>query len=157
VAKESLELTEWKIRNLLQIVEDGYEGGGSVRQRLVELEQKKDDLQRLLQIHETGDEPGKIKDTARLVKQFVEGFEEEFNRVSQEERKVMIQKCIADIVIDREASVARFRVNRIPALTPEIRRALNFVGNEGSCVSCQSARNRTVRLTRKERSFARGS
>jgi hypothetical protein len=73
----------------------------------------------------------------------VEGFEEVFSRVSQEERKVMIQKCIADIVIDREASVARFHVYRIPVLTPEIERALNSTENEDSCVSCRSARNRT--------------
>jgi hypothetical protein len=73
----------------------------------------------------------------------VDGFEQEFSRVSQEERKVMIQKCIADIVIDREALVARFHVHEIPVLTPEIERAINCAGNEDSCMSCQSARNRT--------------
>jgi hypothetical protein len=46
-------------------------------------------------------------------------------------------------VIDREALVARFNVNRIPALTTDIERALNSAGNEDSFVSCQSARNRT--------------
>ena len=49
VAKESLELTERKIRKLLQIVEDGHEGGGSVRQRLAELESQKEELQRQIQ------------------------------------------------------------------------------------------------------------
>jgi hypothetical protein len=54
----------------------------------------------------------------------------------------MIQKCIACIVVDREAMVARFRVRRIPALTPETEKALKSDGNEGFVVSCQSARNR---------------
>jgi hypothetical protein len=35
--------------------------------------------------------------------------------VSLEEQKVMMQKWIEDIRIDREASKARFKVRRIPA------------------------------------------
>ncbi len=62
--------------------------------------------------------------------------------VSQAERKGMIQKCIADIVIDREKSVAHFHVYRIPVLTPEIKNALKSSENEGTVMSCRSARNR---------------
>ena len=54
----------------------------------------------------------------------------------------VIQKCIAGILIDREALVARIGVRRIPAVTPEIEKALRCDGNEDFVVSCQSARNR---------------
>ena len=111
------------------------------------MENKKEELQRQIQSCKADDDSGKVLDAARLVRQFVDGFEEEFSRVSQEERKVMIQKCIAGIVIDREALVARFNGNRIPALTPDIERALNSAGNEDSFVSCQSARDPELSIT----------
>jgi hypothetical protein len=68
-----------------------------------------------------------------------------FAGVSPEERKAMLQKCIADIVIDREAMVARFGTWGIPAVTPETENALKSIGNEGIVMSCQSARNPNFR------------
>jgi hypothetical protein len=55
------------------------------------------------------------------------------------------RKCIAGIVVDREAMVARFHARRVPGLTPETKKALKFDGDEGLVMSCQSARNPTRR------------
>ena len=142
-AKEGLETVERKIRNLLQIVEEGLQGALSVKQRLAELDGEREEYRRQVQTYLIGDNTRSVPNAARLVRDFMEGFEQEFGRASQDERKIMIQKCIAGIVIDREALVARFRVRRIPAVTPEIEKALKSDRNEGFVVSCQSARNRT--------------
>jgi hypothetical protein len=40
---------------------------------------------------------------------FIGGFETEFEQVSLEERKVMIQKWIEDVRIDRDASKAQLK------------------------------------------------
>jgi hypothetical protein len=118
-----------------------FGSGGGVRQRIAELENRKEQPQRQIRTCETDDGSRKVLNVVWLFKQFVEVSEKEFNRVSQEEWGVMIEKCIADIVIDRDCSVARFHVNSIPALNPEMERSLNFAGHEGSCVSCRSALN----------------
>jgi hypothetical protein len=55
----------------------------------------------------------------------------------------MMQKWIEVITIDRDASKARFKVRRVPAVTPEIAEALKSVENEGSLMSSVCARNRT--------------
>jgi pyridoxal biosynthesis lyase PdxS len=81
----------------------------------------------------------KVRDTAKLVRDFIGGFETEFEQVSLEERKVMIQKWIEDVRIDRDASKAQFKIRRIPALTPELAEALKSIENEGFIVSSDSA------------------
>ena len=55
-----------------------------------------------------------------------------------------MQKWIEVITIDRDASKARFKVRRVPAVTPEIAEALKSVENEGSFMSSVCARNRNM-------------
>ena len=51
-------------------------------------------------------------------------FETEFENAPIEDRKSLIRKCIARIVVDREEGVAKVYVRRIPAVTPELQRLL---------------------------------
>ena len=48
-----------------------------------------------------------------------------------------------ELVIDRDASLARFHLPKLPAVTREIEMALKPLGSESLCVSSRSARNRT--------------
>jgi hypothetical protein len=125
----------------IALVPSLYEGR-SVMKRLHELEDKKEELEKQLSRAEAETSSQKISDSASLVREFVENFDTEFERVSQEERKIMLQKCIAGITIDRHAKVARFGVFSMPAVTPELEKALISHGNEGLVMTCRSARNR---------------
>jgi hypothetical protein len=125
------------------MIEDGSGTGKSVRDRLAELEQEKAEIGQQMVRYKADSGTQKVRDTAKLVRDFIGGFETEFEQVSLEERKVMIQKWIEDVRIDRDASKAQFKIRRIPALTPELAEALKSIENEGFIVSSDSARNRT--------------
>ena len=47
-------------------------------------------------------------------------FEDRFEKVPIEERKLLVKKVISKVTIDRERNVARFLFRRLPAVTPEI-------------------------------------
>ena len=53
----------------------------------------------------------------KLVKQFMENFEEVFGRAPIEERKELVKKFVHEIIVDRETNVVRFYIRRIPPLT----------------------------------------
>ena len=59
------------------------------------------------------------------VVRFILNFETGFERAPIEDRKsLIIRKCIARIVVEREEGFAKVYVHRIPAGTPELQRLL---------------------------------
>ena len=51
---------------------------------------------------------------------FVLNFEREFEKAPIQERKLLIQRCISEIIVDRDRNIARFHVRRIPAVMPQM-------------------------------------
>jgi hypothetical protein len=56
-----------------------------------------------------------------------------------EERKMLLRKCISEVIVDREKKVVRFYVNRVPGV--DIGAIEAPQGAEG--VTLRSARSRT--------------
>ena len=115
--------TEKKIANLLHLIEEGAVEGDSVRERLNELEEENRQNAILLSRAKTPREKPDLRDLGQVVADFVLNFERNFERAPIEERKLLIQKCISKIEVDREAHVARFYVRRVPAVVPILNEA----------------------------------
>ena len=149
-----------KKQNLMKAIEIGTNGNAVefLTNRLSELLQKEVGLQRkLYQIQsELSDAKNRLSDWSDAVARFVLNFETEFESAPIEDRKSLIRKCIARIVVDREEGVAKVYVRRIPAVTPELQRLLEPADDRPAIagtpknkeltpngVSSVSARNRT--------------
>ena len=65
-----------------------------------------------------------IGDTVKSVRKFVSDFKKVFDKAPIEERKILIGKCISEIVVDRDKKVARFFVRRIPVASPQLEELL---------------------------------
>ena len=132
---------EKKIANLIRLAEEGNIGGDSVRVRVNELEKEKQRIVASLATATAPQEKPEIVELEQEVARFVLDFERNFDQAPIEERKVLVQKCISKIVVDREANVARFYVRRVPAVTPILEEASNWEGIEESVMSNPRARN----------------
>ena len=129
-----------RIGNLLTIVESGMALGATVKARLRELEEERETLARQLESFHQESSETKIEDVSRLVSDFVSDFEHRFDEAPIEERKSLIQKCISAIQVDREDSIVRFYVRRVPSVTLELQEASEPMQ---LVMSGKSARNRT--------------
>ena len=135
--------TDRKIENLLRLVEQGSIEGDSVRKRLNELEEEKQrSTSKLARAGSTRMTP-QLEDLGRIVADFILNFERNFEKAPIEERKVLMQKCISRIEVDREARVARFYVRRVPAVVPVLEEAENRVEKAKRVMTHQSARRGT--------------
>ncbi|HCA81470.1 MAG TPA: hypothetical protein DEP53_17200 [Bacteroidetes bacterium] len=158
--ESELALISLKKQNLMKAIEVGTNGNAVefLTNRLSELLNKEQDLQRKLhQIQsELTDAHDHVSDWSDAVARFVLNFETEFESAPIEDRKSLIRKCIARIVVDREKGVAKVYVRRIPAVTPELQRLLEPADDRPAIagtpknkeltphgVSSVSARNRT--------------
>ena len=52
--------------------------------------------------------------------EFCANFDVRFSEASASEKKVLLQKCLSEIIIDRERKVARIRVREIPAIHSDV-------------------------------------
>ena len=90
----------------------------AVRERLMRLEEEE---QRLLsEINGLADQLAErisVRDVSQAVTVFILNFDKKFEGAPIEERKLLVRKCISQIIVDREKSVVRFYVRRIPAAT----------------------------------------
>ena len=113
-----------KIQYITEAIERG--GGSDVllgRLRVLEQDQKSLEL-KLEGLKLESIQTMSIPEVTKLVKQFLENFEEIFERAPLEDRKVLMKKFIQEIIVDREMNVVRFYVRRIPPLTPTLERLI---------------------------------
>ena len=82
------------------------------------------------------------QDSKQLAASFMAEFEDIFEASTIEQRKVLLQRCIREIVVGRGNEEACVIVRRLPVVTPILERILEKSENEQQCVSFQSARNR---------------
>ncbi len=132
-----------KIRNLTEELAMGNRSE-AIRERLAQLEQEESLIQ--AEIASLKDEPSQsltIADVSSAVSDFILNFEKEFERAPIEDRKLLIRKCISRIVVDREKSVVRFHVRRIPAATPWLEEALKTDDRTTGVVRPSSSGGRT--------------
>ena len=132
-----------KIRNLAEELAMGNRSE-AIRERLAQLEQEEALLQG--EIASLKDEPVQtltVADVSSAVSDFILNFEKEFDRAPIEERKLLVRKCISQIIVDREKSVVRFYVRRIPAATPWLEEALKTNDRTASTVRSSSSGGRT--------------
>ena len=136
---KALEKNAKAIRNMTQAIERGA-GLESLLERLEELEKERKALvtkQQTLQAESSTQISA--AEVSSQVAAFVLNFDREFERAPIQERKLLIQRCISEIIVDRDKSVARFHVRRIPAIVPQIqvhphkkRLPTEVVGNRSS-------------------------
>lgn len=127
------------IRNLMLAIERGA-GLESLLERLEELEREGKMLaarQQALQAESRTQIS--MAEASSQVAEFVLNFDREFEKAPIQERKLLIQRCIEEIVVDRDKNIARFHVRRIPAVMPQIqlspqkrRLPTEVVGNRSS-------------------------
>ena len=146
IVLEEIEGIEKKIQHLLNLVESGGSAGEAVRIRLAELEGEKALLKSRVEALELPLEPDWAGEQSHLVKAFMDRFGWHFEHAPIEERKALIKKCISSIVVDRDASMVRFFVRTIPAVTPQLEEILLKVEGDPHVMSTESARNTTHRV-----------
>jgi hypothetical protein len=133
-----------KIENLLDVAEAGTVAGPSIHERLTQLEREKRELEtrveRLVNVGRRSS--ATIDEVVARVKKFIADFEVKITQAPIEQQKLLMQKCIERIVIDRPANVARFYVRPIPAVDPLINELLGRA-DQAVVMSAEGARNRT--------------
>jgi hypothetical protein len=74
--------------------------------------------------------PKEQPDLEQEVARFVMDLEQNSAKAPMEERKMLVQKCISKIVVDREQKVSRFYVRRVPAINPMLEEVEKCSKNE---------------------------
>ena len=85
-------------------------------------------------------------DPARIsqeVARFVLEFEHKIKTEPIEEQKLLIKKVISEIVVDREKSVVKFYIRRVPAVSPELEELLQNKKGPAGFASPESSGGRT--------------
>ena len=142
-AKQELSDIEKKLANLIRLAEEGNLAGDAVRVRVNELEQERNRVLARLSTASVPKEKPKLAELEQEVARFVLDFERNFAQAPIEERKMLVQKCISRIEVDRETNVARFYVRRVPAVIPELEEVEKRVNKEENVMSKTRARDRT--------------
>jgi DNA invertase Pin-like site-specific DNA recombinase len=132
-----------KSRNLIRLAEDGNLESEHLALRLRELESQKATLLRSIANKDGRPQSRPSLNIGQEVARFLLNFEREFENAPIHEKKLLVQKCISQIVVDKEKGVARFFVRKIPAVTPQIEELLYCSGSQNPVMSNRCARNRT--------------
>jgi site-specific DNA recombinase len=116
--RRSIQQNEVKIDNLLGVLEAGG-AANRVTTRIEELEQEQRMLKREMTTLKDEAAPSIDPDVVRnRVSEYFSNFEREIHRAPIEERRLLVQKMISRIDVDRETNVVRFYVRRLPTVTP---------------------------------------
>ena len=132
-----------KIQNLLSLAEDGVADSVVLRERLIELERGRTILSSQIQRAERVKAPKRVEDAAQSVRVFIQDFRTKFEHSPIEIQKLVVQKCVFAINVDPDGHYADVFVRTIPAVTPEIEKALNSEESKALVAAAACARNRT--------------
>ena len=139
---QSFRKSEWEKANqqtdrtLSNLTEELAMGNRSaaIRSRLEELESEERKMKNeVLTLDSTAQPRFSPSDLSKSVAAFILNFDEVFERAPMAEKKFLIQKCISEIVVDREAHVARLGSSASPRQPSNERISANKKGTHKSC------------------------
>lgn len=134
----ALTKNEVAMRNLTQAIERGAQID-LLLVRLEELEAEKKGIEsrlNALKVETRG--IFNVSDVSSQVADFIANFEKVFQMAPIEERKILVKKCISQIIVDRDKKVVRFFIHRIPSVIPQMdtllqnKKALTVVSAQSS-------------------------
>lgn len=141
--KSVLNEKRFKIRNLTEELAIGNRSE-AIRDKLAELEKEEAAVQaEIASLKGEPSRPAEIADISKAVSEFILNFDQEFENAPIEEKKLLLRKCISQIVVDREKSLVRFYVRRVPAATPWLEEALKEDDRTTGVVRSSSSGDRT--------------
>lgn len=122
------EITEKKLK-IDRITETIETTGGSQalinRQRVLEEELKGLEAERAgLGTGDDRKQQMNVSEVGKLIRHFLEHFEEVFSRAPVEDRKILIKKLIEQVIVDRDNNVIKFYVRQLPPITPALENLL---------------------------------
>lgn len=86
--------------------------------------------------------PKRVEDAAQLVRLFIQDFRTTCGHLPVEIPKLVVHKCGFGIDVDPDGHYAGVYVRTIPAVTPEIEKALNLDESKALIATAACARNR---------------
>jgi site-specific DNA recombinase len=148
--KKQLDELKVKIQNIVDAIESRPAGvkPETLLKRLEDLEEKeKVLLEQMNSKQQIANGTEEIQRAKQAIKDFVQHFEKYFDNASIYEKKLLLQKCIKTIIIDRKTQMIRFFMNQIPAVMPHVSEMLkkNSVLN-GLSSECSGGGIRTLDL-----------
>lgn len=121
--KRQLDELKMKIQNIIEAIESRSNGVklDTLMKRLEDLEDKERELTEQLnakkQNANSAQDVQMVKDA---VYSFIQNFEKYFDAASLYDKKIVFQKCIKTITIDRKTEMVRFYFQPVPAAIPQI-------------------------------------
>jgi hypothetical protein len=89
--------------------------------KLEDIDQQIDSTEKELLIEKSNNEERcDIKTLFKDLMEFCLNFDVRFSEATISEKKVLLQKCLSEIIIDRDRKVAVVRVREIPAIHPDV-------------------------------------
>ena len=145
--KRQIDELKMKIQNIVEAIESRPNGVklDTLMKRLEDLETKEKELQEQLNTKkQITDSAHEIQLAKESVRSFVQNFEKYFDPASLYEKKLILQKCIKTVTIDRKKEMVRFYFNEVPAAIPQISEMMkkNSVWN-GLSLDCSGGGIRT--------------
>ncbi|MEO8168056.1 MAG: hypothetical protein ABI623_07410 [bacterium] len=117
---KSLQEKEKAAKNLAEAIAK-CGGSETLLHELQSVEKEKRDLEyQLLVQRSQGRERDSNHELARLAQQFLRDIDSGFEDFTIEEKREMIRKCVAQLIVDRESNTVKCYVRKIPLLTPSI-------------------------------------
>ena len=121
--EQAIEDNRRKQQNLIEVLELRKTGANpkAVLERLEELEREKQELEaRILSLQTQKAADSRFLDSSREIADFILNFEDDLNSSDPFRKKVLLKKCISDIVVDRAKNVINLSARILPAVTPEL-------------------------------------
>lgn len=128
--RKELQMTKNREKNIMIAIESGGEIDTLVG-RLKELKQRINQLENSLFELEAQEinriDPEIIRSG---IKEFIENFEATFEKVPMDERKLLVKKCIKQIVVDTDNKVIRFYIRKLPLVSSDLEELQRDVSDE---------------------------
>ncbi|MEX2117168.1 MAG: recombinase family protein [Bacteroidota bacterium] len=141
--KRALAKNEMAVQNLTRAIEEGV-GLDSVLERMREVEKERLEIQKRIQsLKDEQETEIVVENVASQVRDFINNFEEVFEKAPIEERKTLIKKVISEIIVDRESNTIRFYIRKLPAVSPQLEDLLKKKRAPTEVVSARSSGGRT--------------
>ena len=123
IVREKLDDVKSRRQNIIAAIEQARVGAAMevLLRRLEEVTQEVEAAER--EVEETRKWQAlqaDIRTTADHISRFIEKFDEVFQAAPPDEKKLLLRKCVSEVVVDRERGVLQVAVRRIPAVTAEL-------------------------------------
>ena len=132
--KRLLDELKMKIQNIVEAIESRSNGVklDTLMKRLEDLEDKERELMEQLNAKkQNANSAQEVQIVKDAVYSFIKNFEMYFNMASLYDKKLVFQKCIETITIDRKTEMVRYYFQPVPAAIPQIDRILKKPAQNG--------------------------